>query len=259
MNIHSTTDYEVFGKLSWNRMVNEGKVKALMHSILNNNELPFKPMIVTRDLFIMDGQHRLEAAKRLGVAIYYVVDDGSMSTDPDLHKKVADLQTSTDWKSLDYLNTYVAKGINDYLLLKNFCTEYQVAISTALRLLSGHSASANFPTVDGKGFNPGTLNQQFKDGLFRVKPGAYQEAEILASHVNELKPYCEGTVWKQPAFFAALQVVYQKVSHTVLVSKLRTHGFRLRKENTRAAYILQLERIINFRAYKRIQLYTVNA
>jgi len=70
--IQRTSDYSIFKKLPGNRNIDNYNLKKLVEAIKNDNYLELHPIIVNGDHYVIDGQHRLEAAKVLGVEIYYI-------------------------------------------------------------------------------------------------------------------------------------------------------------------------------------------
>lgn len=72
MNILQTKDYSIFKKLDGNRPINRHHIKRLVKSISEDNQLQLHPIIINKDFCVIDGQHRLEAAKTLGIEIFYL-------------------------------------------------------------------------------------------------------------------------------------------------------------------------------------------
>ena len=71
--IQRTTTLDKFKLKKGNRFINEAHVKALIDSIKKHNLLHLQPIIVDTNMNVIDGQHRLKAAERLQVPIYYVI------------------------------------------------------------------------------------------------------------------------------------------------------------------------------------------
>jgi hypothetical protein len=68
--IYKTTDYDIFKTLAENRPISVKQVGKLVREIQRKNMLHIKPIDVTADMEVVDGQHRLAAARELGVPIY---------------------------------------------------------------------------------------------------------------------------------------------------------------------------------------------
>ena len=77
LEINFTKNYSMFSHSKWNRLVSEKHVQNLMQGIKKNNQLEINPIVVNSSWEVIDGQHRLEVAKRLKIPIYYVKKDFS--------------------------------------------------------------------------------------------------------------------------------------------------------------------------------------
>lgn len=106
LNIRKTNDYSQFRKYErTNRDVSKSSVNALVASIQQKNMLESHPILIDRDNYIIDGQHRLEAAKILNIPIFFVVDEKVEEQD------IPRCQIQKKWESSDYLKYY--KEVND--------------------------------------------------------------------------------------------------------------------------------------------------
>lgn len=113
--ILKTKDYSIFNKMPGNRPLTESHVRNLMDLLGKNNLLKYKPILVNEKKEVIDGQHRLEAAKRLGLTIYYKIGK-------DLgYKDAAILNACTDdWQFKEFMKAYVENGHEAYAVLEKF-------------------------------------------------------------------------------------------------------------------------------------------
>lgn len=127
-----TKDYNMFVLRDDNReKIDQTHLKKIIQSIQAKNLLELRPIIVNGAMEVMDGQHRLLAAKHLGVEIYYDVDDSL-----ECHDIIA-LNVSKNWAIGDYLNYYCKRGNNDYILLRDFIKKNQLHTRSAINLTMG--------------------------------------------------------------------------------------------------------------------------
>ena len=134
-NIIATKDYDQFSFREENRSIIESHVKSLMFRIEMKNMLHLNPIIVNQDMEVVEGQHRLEAAKRLQVPIYYVIDDSFKPSD------IITLNTGRkNWSTEDYLNFYVAQGYEEYQKLQDFMKEFKITKVRHAMLWQGKNA-----------------------------------------------------------------------------------------------------------------------
>src|SRR5215469_9874714 len=111
--MNKTTDYEIFKKHPANRALNEKNLVEIMESLKKKNLLKFKPIIVDSNMYVLEGQHRLEAAKRLNLEVYYVQCN---DTDPN---DVVLFNCMKKWETTDYLNYYASTGNENYIKLQD--------------------------------------------------------------------------------------------------------------------------------------------
>lgn len=146
---NSTTNYKQFKDLSYNREVDKAHVKRLVKSIQKKNLLHLNPIIVSKDMEIIDGQHRLEAAKALKLPIHYI-----MSEEPFEGSEMQQLNSaSKNWTAVDYLNYWTIKKARGYAELSKFINQYpQIPLTSSRKMIS---ASGENRTQD---FQNGKLN-----------------------------------------------------------------------------------------------------
>lgn len=72
--IQKTRDYDIFKSVSFNREKNKRHIESIKKIILKENLLHLHPILVNEKMEVVDGQHRLEAAKDLGLEIFYIQD-----------------------------------------------------------------------------------------------------------------------------------------------------------------------------------------
>lgn len=72
MKVEVTHDYKKFRFIRGNRIIVKSKVKKLIDSYnAGLNLFPFCPILINKDFYIIDGQHRLTACKELGTPIHF--------------------------------------------------------------------------------------------------------------------------------------------------------------------------------------------
>lgn len=125
-----TTEYDVFKFRNDNRNgINKAHVNSLKMSIQENNRLKDHPIKVTRDLQVINGQHRLVAAKELKVPIYYEY----VEVPDALHMAIENM--NKQWAPMDYLNLYTRNGYKEYMHLAEFMRNMKIPIKFALTIL----------------------------------------------------------------------------------------------------------------------------
>lgn len=130
--VKKTKDYDIFTLRSDNReRIDQAHVRRLIQSIKAKNLLELRPISVNGDMEVIDGQHRLMAAKALGVDIYYQVNERLKSED------IIVMNIAKSWTFNDYLNYYVKNGYAEYIALNNFMREHNLPLKTCLNIQIG--------------------------------------------------------------------------------------------------------------------------
>lgn len=165
MEILSTKNYSQFKILDCNRSLEDAHVKKLIKAIEEKNLLALNPITVNERMEVIDGQHRLKAAKMLRVPIYYQISNTVTAEDI-----FALNSNKKNWNPHDYLKFYCANGKTDYTVISDFLTKYpQFPLSPSLQILAPTTANAS---------------KKFREGLFKVEN--ITSAEAIADQLSEL-------------------------------------------------------------------------
>lgn len=113
--IYKTFDYDFF-KRPFNRELDQRNVKAIIENVEENGQA-ITPIKLTQNNEVADGQHRLEAFKRLGLPIYYFIDTTKEELKPE--HLISENNVGIKWKSQDYLKMKVKQGDDNYVKLSN--------------------------------------------------------------------------------------------------------------------------------------------
>lgn len=119
--VKSTKDYHMFKKNDANRPIDRSNLKRLINSIKTQNMLEYRPIVVDKDFRIIDGQHRLEAAKHLGIEVFYQMNKQAEDQDMILLNT-----TQKKWALEDYVNYYITKGNTEYIKYKEYA--YKIGV-----------------------------------------------------------------------------------------------------------------------------------
>ena len=153
------TDKEYFelGKITGNRAIKPLNVRRIMYSMIIRNFLNCIPIIIDTKGRIIDGQHRYEAATKLGITIYIV-----MVEDDDVGSIAIALNTNKSNWNLNNFAHYWAQQEDDPAIAKVYQTylEYYAANNSThgvlIAIFNGET-SRHFSTADGG-------NKEFKEG-----------------------------------------------------------------------------------------------
>lgn len=127
-----TTDYSIFKKHMNNRQIDALNLKKIIHSIKTQNMLEFRPILVDEDMCVIDGQHRLEAAKQLNIPVYYQMNEKASHEDIVLlnsHQKI--------WTTEEYISYYISRGNQEYKRLQDYAIKRKMGVAAVLSLCRG--------------------------------------------------------------------------------------------------------------------------
>ena len=103
-----------------------------MFSIKTQNMLEFRPLLCDSKMYVLDGQHRLEAAKQLGLEVFYQINDEGT------HEDIVLLNTAQRrWNAIDYVDYHISRGNQDLKKLKEYAENRHITVSNAISLLKG--------------------------------------------------------------------------------------------------------------------------
>jgi hypothetical protein len=130
--LQKTKDYDSFIFRKDNReKIDEAHVQRITESIRSRNLLEFRPVVVNQKMEVIDGQHRILAAKSLNVEIYYQIEKSLDATD------IVKMNISKTWTNADYLNFYCHHKYEEYLKLKQFIKKNEITLKIGMSIAMG--------------------------------------------------------------------------------------------------------------------------
>lgn len=239
IKVFQTDDYKRFQSIDGNRSLNEKKIKSIISEIESGNDILDEVPVLVREtstkLEVLDGQHRLEVAKRLKRPVFYIIHGRQMSL-----YQVARVNTNVEkWKDQDFINCYVKAGNDNYSKIQAFKKKYGIPTTVALMMLHGGMEIT---------FSDERLRKDFQQGSFQVLK--YKEACQLAEICKRFEAFPS---WNSRSFiFAIIRIVKaEKADMAILVKKFSEYPDRLRTRNSWKAYLTNLEEIYNINNSKR--------
>lgn len=231
MEILKTTDYDMFKLLEDNRDIKDARVARLVLMIQDCNDLHLHPIIVNKNMEVIDGQTRLSAAKMLEVPIYYIVDENYSS------KKMITINTSQDsWTVADFMKYWLIHGSEEYLKLKNFMDETNFSLQICLRW-------------NGEG---GEDTKMFKEGKFefKVQPKHRRAIDAVLRFIEFLRDtgFRAERMYQSRNFHQASKIFFmdQKVDHERFFDRLERCPIRFKYVIGKDDYVRQFVDIYNY-------------
>lgn len=238
VEIRFTRNYELFKLDHRNRKIIPEHVDELIESIKVKNFLHLFPIIVDRAYTVLDGQHRLEAARALGTPIFYLV--SNLISILDVPRTTAVVQK---WSSSDYLNYHCAYNIPDYITIRELWKKYSfLRLSQVLQLAHSGDVKEIFPS--------------FRMGTYKANSVPY--CVMVAEAVQAFAKWDHIDFYAHSTFVGAIANLMsnKKYSHERLMAKMELQSRRLVKCPDTSSYIACLNEIYNYRclAKQRVDL-----
>ena len=228
--IRKTNCYAMFHYIGDNRPVGTKHVKNLAKKMQQAFLLPFEPIIVTDEGGIIDGQHRFEAARSLGLPIYYIETEWG-DADPRTEQMIIMLNTTADtWGQEEFLYHYAATLGGVHKELQEFLE--------ANKWLGISNAVAVFP-------EPRINPRQLKEGYSRFHRSPYLDRVMDFLGSDDVRGMADG-ISKQRYFVVAARAFIE--THTpAQVAKLQANIDRVTRQVSEKAYLQMFENIIGRR------------
>lgn len=243
--IQVTKDYSKFKLMAGNRTVDYNHVKRLKREMEANPHLFMgNPILVNENDFIIDGQHRRQAAQELGRPIYYIVAPG-ITLDETRSINV----TQKHWVLMDFARSYAEAGYEDYGKFIRAVTKYpQIAPAIIMKVLAG-----------GQKHN---MSEDFRRGEFKIADYAQGLKDL--EHLEAVREK-GNIVMNTPMAMSLLMLMRTKdnpnadenFDYDRFMSKLDHKGAveAFSASNTVRNTLRSIEDVYNFRSPTRVRLY----
>lgn len=175
--MEATKEYDKFNFIGFNRDPDDSHVKELQSSMEQFGFL--NPVTVTTDWKVIDGQHRILAAKNLDLPVpYHMVEMG----DDKIPHAIGVLNTtSKKWRLEDFKNLYVALGNNDYRRFADFIEKHSLSVRDGIVLASDRPQY----NILGK---EGSLTEAFRKGGYKFSNNKRKEIdEKYGQQIEEIR------------------------------------------------------------------------
>lgn len=149
------SNHNRFKVINFNREIKDQHAIHIAKSIEGINLIGANPIIVNDD-YIIDGQHRFEACKILGIPVPYISIEGMSESEryQAMHKLNSNAK---NWGLTDYLKFYVKQQKEAYITLQDFATRYNLTVSLAIYMLNDFNDLYYKNASHASGFKYGLL------------------------------------------------------------------------------------------------------
>ena len=245
--VYKTSDLSIFTQIDGNRVPNLQHIKRLSDSIRVYG-MKCNPILVNERMQVIDGQHRLMAAKEAGSFVYYIVVDG-YSLD-EVHTLNLNQK---NWSKKDFIDGYANMGVESYIKLNAFIKNnddytFESCISFCNNNTVGSSSSSLSRLHHQKTISSGIIeNGTWKGGNFDL-------AQEMASKIRMIKTYYLG--YNRSIFVGTMigMLNNDKFDFNEFMHKVRLQPTALVDCANREQYKTLIEDIYNYKSRNKISL-----
>lgn len=242
--VYVTDDLEMFSSIDGNRVPNLLHVKRLSHSIQKHG-MKCNPILVNEKFQVIDGQHRLLAAKEMKCKIYFIILPGSNLSDVhtlNLNQK--------NWTRKDFMEGYASMGVMSYIKLQSFVNkneDYNFADCVALC-----SNISGIGSTSSKGGNKHNYKYTIEEGTWIGKD--FDLAQEWANKIRMIKPYYIG--YNRSSFIGVMITLFTNPNFDFneFMQKLRLQPTALLDCAHRDQYRTLIEDIYNYKRREKVNL-----
>lgn len=240
--IQRTNDYSIFKQVSFNRGKNKRHIESIKNIILKENLLRLHPILVNEHMEVVDGQHRLEAAKELGLDVFYIQD--TISYEHILNSNLFQKKLTLE----DVIKYYALKDkIPSYVQFQELITLLEISPKSLIGLLFGVVSAPIFGFI--------------KSGKFVLPENSINIDKIIGSF-SRFKEFAKEKRITPLSMFASSHftiafrnlVLLNDYNEDIFVSKLQQRWFDLKPQLNSKEWTKQLISIYNWKNHNPIVL-----
>ena len=242
--VYKTSDLSIFKPIDGNRIPNLQHIKRLTDSIKTYG-MKCNPIIVNEKMEVIDGQHRLLAAKESNSFVYYIIIKGySLSEVHTLNLN------QKNWTKKDYMEGYANMGVESYIKLKKFYERNDIFNFNDCIALCQNTSNSSSKTL-AHSYLRSTV-EIFEKGTWNG--GDFDLAQDWADKIIMVSPYYEG--YTRTIFVGTMITLFKNpiFDFNEFMHKLRLQPTALVDCANREQYRALIEDIYNFRSRNKISL-----
>lgn len=245
--IIQTKDYGMFEPNPINRFLNtDTKTHAALEaSLLKDGWWPSEPMVVDPARrgkhMIVKGHHRFTIAKRLGIPLWYVVEDKMIP----IWDREGPGKGKPLWSLSDWIYSHMKAGVNpNYQVVWDYHARTKIPISACIKMFG---TKANADSYD--------VPHEIRNGTLRIIDSAVPEAveKIVNALSTAMVTYCRKESFVLPLYLLIRQRV---VGKDELKKRLVQNAIVLRRKEGTTDYMAVISEAYNLRQAVHVDLKT---
>lgn len=227
---YATRDYEGFKRLLGNRAVTEERVGSIIDSINKVGYQP-SPILVNEKFEIIDGQGRLEACKRLGLEVSFIIKNGI-----GIDECIAMNIKMKNWNIYDFIASYAAQGREDYIELTRIATETEELGIIEIALCLSDAVSRN-------------IERNLREGYYKIK--VTEETLGCLKFMISASRYLKSIRGGQQYYFSILVGLYKfnLIDDERMLSAITEHSSTMDAAYNAEDALTALQNVYNYRKH----------
>ena len=239
--ILKTQDYNVFNYINGNRNIIPKNVLKLAQDIRQKGQID--AVLVDDKMFVLDGQHRIAACKKLRLPVKFVIAPTNGLSKLEYVKSVNTVRRNWDWRQ--YLDMYCIMENAHYINYRKLLNRYNFDHTAMLSVVSFSAQMEG--SRPGTLFNKGELKikniESVIDRLDNISQYWNKVSRIYASVPNKNKNKPSSKLVK--AFIKLMK--HPKFDHGIMLQKLNNDIRGLLGINSIDGFVGELTKIYNYR------------
>lgn len=210
--IYSTKNYNKLKLMAGNRKINENNLKSLVKNMSHKYYGKANPIIVNEKMEIIDGQHRYNACKILGLPVYFMV-----RKDKNINDVIILNNSGKSWSNKDYTNANINSVSNPsnhktYERIKEIMDYYKITESTLINILNIL-----------KEVNIKKIRDSYKAGTIEITDKEFEYIETFLIDLDDLSDFKK---YKSIMFVRAFLSLYRTegYNHNIMKNKIKFYS-----------------------------------
>lgn len=255
--VRMTSDYDMFKHISGNRELSTSNINAIARQIQLRGQQ--QPIIVNERYEIIDGQHRLEACKKLKMPVQYIKKDGANIADV-----ISTNVVGKKWTTRDHINRFAAEGNKNYIQLKDFLSlarEKGFADSVGFSIAKGSTAKTHYYMhEDGKirKHNAQCDSQRLYHVGDNLRLGKFEMDSMsdAIKRMNIILKFSEWEFYTKPGFVLALIQCMRIEEFDVqrLLKNAQRYKRKFKNEATTEDFARMIEEVYNYNRQHKLSI-----
>jgi hypothetical protein len=244
--VYQTSNLSIFKQIDGNRVPNLQHIKRLTNSIISYG-MKCNPILVNERMEVIDGQHRLIAAKEAESFIYYIIIKGySLSEVHTLNLN------QKNWAKKDFMEGYANMGIESYIKLRDFVNKNDDYVFNDCLAFCQNTTAHGQNMLAHKVNKTPNQPQVFEEGTWKCKD--LNLAQDWTNKIRMVKPYYAG--YNKSGFVRTMIGLLQKETFDFndFMHKIRLQPTAMVDCANTDQYRTLIEDIYNYRNRNKINL-----